>query len=154
MPASSMRTSGCWGWYRQRPLRASDKLVGEVGDTLTECPAVDEPHVFLVTWLAEEALAGPEHDREDLQPSFGRRALHAIAEQLGADGIREVFGGAEADNAASIRCMEGAGFTRTGRRGLPLPRTPLDQRHHGLVLGHPFHAVIRPHVGRTREGSH
>ena len=70
MPASSMRTSGCWGWCRQRPLRASDKLVGEVGDTLTECPAVDEAHVFLVTWLAEEALAGPEHDREDLQPQL------------------------------------------------------------------------------------
>ena len=43
---------------------------------------------------------------------LGRRALLAIAEQLAADGIREVFGGAEADNAASIRCMEGAGFTR------------------------------------------
>ena len=43
---------------------------------------------------------------------LGRRALHAIAAQLAADGIREVFGGAEANNAASIRCMEGAGFTR------------------------------------------
>jgi RimJ/RimL family protein N-acetyltransferase len=43
---------------------------------------------------------------------LGRRALHAIVEQLAADGIRQVFGGAEADNAASIRCMEGAGFTR------------------------------------------
>ncbi len=42
----------------------------------------------------------------------GRRALNAIAEQLAADGIREVFGGAEANNAASIRCMEGAGFAR------------------------------------------
>ena len=36
---------------------------------------------------------------------LGRRALHAIAAQLAADGIREVFGGAEANNAASIRCM-------------------------------------------------
>jgi RimJ/RimL family protein N-acetyltransferase len=43
---------------------------------------------------------------------LGRRALNAIAEQLAADGIREVFGGAEANNAASIRCMEGAAFTR------------------------------------------
>jgi ribosomal protein S18 acetylase RimI-like enzyme len=43
---------------------------------------------------------------------LGRRALHAIAAQLAADGIREVFGGAEANNAASIRCLEGAGFSR------------------------------------------
>jgi L-amino acid N-acyltransferase YncA len=43
---------------------------------------------------------------------LGRRALHAIAAQLAADGIREMFGGAEANNAASIRCLEGAGFSR------------------------------------------
>jgi L-amino acid N-acyltransferase YncA len=42
----------------------------------------------------------------------GRRALNAIAEQLAADGVREVFGGAEANNTASIRCMESAGFSR------------------------------------------
>jgi RimJ/RimL family protein N-acetyltransferase len=42
----------------------------------------------------------------------GRCALHAIVEQLAAEGIREVFGGAEANNLASIRCMESAGFTR------------------------------------------
>ena len=33
---------------------------------------------------------------------LGRRALHAIAEQLAADGIREVFGGAEADNGLML----------------------------------------------------
>jgi len=43
---------------------------------------------------------------------LGRRSLHAIAEQLAGGGVREVFGGAEADNVASIRCMEAAGFTR------------------------------------------
>jgi L-amino acid N-acyltransferase YncA len=42
----------------------------------------------------------------------GRRALHLIAEQLAADGMREVFGGTEANNVASIRCLESAGFTR------------------------------------------
>jgi RimJ/RimL family protein N-acetyltransferase len=42
----------------------------------------------------------------------GRRALQAIAEQLAGDGVREVFGGTETNNAASIRCMEGSGFTR------------------------------------------
>jgi RimJ/RimL family protein N-acetyltransferase len=43
---------------------------------------------------------------------LGRRALHAIADQLAANGVREVFGGAEPNNLASIRCMEAAGFTR------------------------------------------
>jgi RimJ/RimL family protein N-acetyltransferase len=41
----------------------------------------------------------------------GRRALAAIATQLAADGVWEVFGGVETDNVASIRCMEAAGFT-------------------------------------------
>ena len=42
----------------------------------------------------------------------GRRALHAVAEQLAGGRIREVYGGVEANNAASIRCMESAGFIR------------------------------------------
>jgi RimJ/RimL family protein N-acetyltransferase len=33
-----------------------------------------------------------------------RRALGAIATQLAAEGVQEVFGGAEPDNVASIRC--------------------------------------------------
>jgi RimJ/RimL family protein N-acetyltransferase len=41
-----------------------------------------------------------------------RRALRLIARQVAAEGVQEVFGGAEADNAASIRCMEAAGFRR------------------------------------------
>ena len=69
------------------------------------------------TWIVEvyedrtaglAFVIGPDRRGSGL----GRRALHAIAAQLAADGIREVFGGAEANNAASIRCMEGAGFTR------------------------------------------
>jgi RimJ/RimL family protein N-acetyltransferase len=42
----------------------------------------------------------------------GRRALRTVVEQLEGGGVRQVFGGAEADNVASIRCMESAGFTR------------------------------------------
>src|SRR6266550_2422095 len=46
-PPAACGHPGVGGWCRQRPLRASDKLVSEVGDTLTKCPAVDEAHVFL-----------------------------------------------------------------------------------------------------------
>src|SRR5882724_10299070 len=41
-------------------------LVGKEGDTVSEGLSLDEAHAFLVAGLAEEALAGPEHDREDL----------------------------------------------------------------------------------------
>jgi GNAT superfamily N-acetyltransferase len=41
-----------------------------------------------------------------------RRALRAIATQLAASGVQEVFGGVETDNVVSMRCMEAAGFTR------------------------------------------
>ena len=52
------------------PLDVSDGLVGEEGDAVVECPDVDEAHGFLVAGLAEEALASPNHDREDLQPQL------------------------------------------------------------------------------------
>ena len=78
---------GVGGWCRQRPLRASDELVGEVGDTLAECLAVDEAHGFLVARLAEEALAGPEHDREDLQSQLvDEVVLDQRAQELEAAG--------------------------------------------------------------------
>src|SRR5580704_13455567 len=48
----------------------SDGLVGEEDDVVTKYPGVDEAHGFLVAGLAEEALTGPEHDREDLQPQL------------------------------------------------------------------------------------
>jgi len=41
-----------------------------------------------------------------------RRGLEAIATQLAAKGVQEVFGGVETDNVASMRCMEAAGFIR------------------------------------------
>src|SRR5687767_11599940 len=54
----------------RRPLGVSDALVGEEGDAVTDGLGVDEAHGLLVAGLAEEALAGPEHDREDLQPQL------------------------------------------------------------------------------------
>jgi hypothetical protein len=50
----------------RRPLGLPDELVGEVGDVALDSLDVDKAHGFLVAGLAEEALAGPEHDREDL----------------------------------------------------------------------------------------
>src|ERR671911_2568177 len=48
----------------------SDALVGKDGDPVTKGLRADEAHRSLVAGLAEEALAGPEHDGEDLQPQF------------------------------------------------------------------------------------
>src|SRR4051795_1826209 len=52
----------------RRPLRRRDELVGEKGEAATDRLRIDEAHGLLVAGLAEEALAGPEHDREDDQP--------------------------------------------------------------------------------------
>src|SRR5712691_8037980 len=45
-------------------------LVCEVGDAALEGLGVEEAHGFLVAGLAEQALAGAESDREDLQPQL------------------------------------------------------------------------------------
>src|SRR5689334_1305121 len=65
----------------------SDDLVRDVGEAITECLAVEEAQGLLVAGLAEEALAGPEHDREDLQPQLvDEVVLYQGARQLEAGG--------------------------------------------------------------------
>src|SRR5262249_57759020 len=65
------------------PLGVSDALVGEERDVALDGPDVDEAHGFLVAGPAEEALAGPEHDREDLQPQLiDQVVLHQHVYQL------------------------------------------------------------------------
>src|SRR6266480_4953594 len=54
----------------RRPLGLPDELVREEGEAVTDGPGVEEAHGLLVAGLAEEALAGPEHDREDDQPQL------------------------------------------------------------------------------------
>ena len=51
-------------------LGLSDHLVGEIGEAVADGLGVEEPHGLLVGGLAEEALARPEHDREDDQPQL------------------------------------------------------------------------------------
>src|SRR6266496_967737 len=71
----------------RRLLGVSDGLVGEVGDAVTDGAGVEEAHGFLVAGLAEEALAGSEHDREDLQPQLvDQVVLHQRAYELEAGG--------------------------------------------------------------------
>src|SRR6266511_3896108 len=71
----------------RRPLGIPDELVGEVGDIAPDGLGVDQAHGFLVAGLAEEALAGPEHDREDLQPQLvDEVVLHQRAQELEAGG--------------------------------------------------------------------
>src|SRR6266566_7623139 len=48
----------------------SDNLRGEEGEAVTDGPGVEETQGLLVAGLAEEALASPEHDREDDQPQL------------------------------------------------------------------------------------
>ena len=47
-----------------------DELVGEEDEAVTNGLGIDEAHGLLVAGLAEEALAGPEHDWEDDQPQL------------------------------------------------------------------------------------
>ena len=46
------------------------ELVREGGKAGTDSPGVEEAHGLLLASLAEEALAGPEHDRIDNQPQL------------------------------------------------------------------------------------
>src|SRR5690242_11753889 len=57
-------------WRRLTPLGIPDRLVGEVGDATLEGLGVEEAHGSPVAGLAEQALAEPEGDREDLQPQL------------------------------------------------------------------------------------
>jgi hypothetical protein len=52
------------------PLGLPDELVGEEDEAVTNGLGIDKAHGLLVAGLAEEALAGPEHDREDDQPQL------------------------------------------------------------------------------------
>src|SRR5215218_9922582 len=59
--------------FARRPasvLCLPDERVGEEDEALTDGLGVDEAHGLLVAGLVEEALAGPEHDREDDQAQF------------------------------------------------------------------------------------
>ena len=65
MPQTSLTLAGA-----ARLLGVSDGLVGEEGEAVTDGLGIDEAHGLLVAGLSEEALARPEHDREDDQPQL------------------------------------------------------------------------------------
>ena len=68
-------------------LGVSDGLVDEMGELVIERPAACEAHRLLVAGLAEEALAGPEHDRVDHQPQLvDQVVLHQRADEPDAAG--------------------------------------------------------------------
>ena len=74
-PSLSGRLSGVgrWSGAQRRlnhQLRVSDGSAGEDDDVAFKGPRIDEAHRFSIAGLAEEARAGPEHDREDLQPQL------------------------------------------------------------------------------------
>src|SRR3954470_5219441 len=57
---------------RAEPLSGSDPdaLVGEEGDLAVDGLGAQQAHGFRVADLAEEAFAGAEYDRVDLQPQL------------------------------------------------------------------------------------
>src|SRR2546428_177512 len=72
-------------WRRRTPLGVPDALVGEKGDVAIDRLGAYEPHGFLVAGLAEEALAGAEHDWVDLQAQLvDEIVLHQRAYELEA----------------------------------------------------------------------
>jgi hypothetical protein len=60
------------------PLGLPDNLIGEEDDVALEGLGIDEAHSFLVAGLAEEALASPEHDREDPAAEPVRPGPHEV----------------------------------------------------------------------------
>src|SRR4029453_15903032 len=83
LPSPGGGTPGLFG----RRLGLPDDLVREEDDVALDGLGVDEAHRFLVAGLAEETLAGPEHDREDLQPQLvDQVVLHQRAYELEAAG--------------------------------------------------------------------
>jgi hypothetical protein len=53
-----------------RPLGLRGEFVNQVGEAVTDSAGVEQAHRLLVAGLAEESLAGPEHDRVDHQPQL------------------------------------------------------------------------------------
>jgi hypothetical protein len=64
---------------RPTPLGLADDLVGEEDDVALDDLAGDEAHRFLVTGLAEEALARPERDRKIFSRSSSTRSCSISA---------------------------------------------------------------------------
>src|SRR5258708_22309645 len=65
------------------PLRVSGALVSEEDEPVTDGLGADEAHGLLVGGLAEQALAGPEHDRVNEQPQLiDQVVLHERAPEL------------------------------------------------------------------------
>ena len=62
------------------------------------------------------AVTDPPTEKRTVTPAIGAPEASltvAVTQVVVLTAVpTEVFGGAEANNAASIRCMEGAGFTR------------------------------------------
>src|SRR6185437_7256466 len=74
-------------------LRVADQLVSEEGEASTDGLRAEQAQRLLVTGRAEQALARPEHDRDDDQPQLiGQVVLDQRAHQLIA-GVDQDFPG-------------------------------------------------------------
>src|ERR1700678_4189174 len=76
-------------------LGASDDLVGEESEAVTDGLGADEAHRLLVGGPAEEALAGPEHDREDDEAQL-------VNEVVLDQGVHQLVAGVDKDLTADL----------------------------------------------------
>jgi hypothetical protein len=74
-PTKALGTLGLSDTCQAQP----DELVGEEGHAVIYGLVVEEAHGLRVVDLAEQALAGPEHDGEDLQPQLVDEAAPSIS---------------------------------------------------------------------------
>jgi hypothetical protein len=106
-------------------LGVSGELVGEEGEAVTADPGIDEAHGLDPADLAEEALAGPEHDRKDDQSQLvGEVVLDQRTPELIAGGdddfpvevlLQLLRRGSSLPRSAEIARLEAGGRRRAGR---------------------------------------
>src|SRR4051794_3478868 len=72
-----------------------DELVAEENEAVADGLGLDEAHGRLVAGLAEQALASPEHDREDDEP-------HLVDEVVLDEGAPELIAGRDDDLSVQL----------------------------------------------------
>ena len=115
----------------QGRLGVSDAPVGEEGDAVTEGLRVDQAQRLPVAGLAEEARAGPEHDREDLQPQL-------VDEVVLDQRASELEAGGDVDFPVSSCFSFETSFTTSPLRTVELFQSGSSRVEDTTYLGRPF----------------
>src|SRR5580704_15325252 len=135
-PASPDRTTP------RRLLAAADDLVGHVDEPVTGGPAAGEAEWLFAARLAEQALAGPDHDGEDEQPQL-------IDEVVLEQRAPELVAGVDDDVPVHVLLQPGDFLDHVALQDRHVgPRGVLEGRGHDVLR----HAVqpVRPVAGPGR----